>query len=219
MKTIKSFGCSFIYGSDLKDSDLTEKTNPSKLVWPAVIAKNLDLSYRCYAKPGQGNLKIFSDILANSYKNDHSIYIVNWTWIDRFDYITVDSDWSTVMPNNSGSIESFYYRNLHNQITDMINTCSYIISSVEHLVYLNCPFIMTYMDHNLFTAVDPTWHNPRYVDVMQQKLKTMLQNFDDLNFLEWSQKNNYSISKGWHPLEDAHAAAADYWLPAVKKLL
>jgi len=75
------------------------------------------------------------------------------------------------------------------------------------------------MDYNLLTPVDPNWHDPKYLEVLQHKLSKILVNFDDKNFLDWSQKNNFEISSQWHPLEQAHSAAADYWLPAVKKLL
>jgi hypothetical protein len=78
---------------------------------------------------------------------------------------------------------------------------------------------MTYMDYNLLTIIDKNWHDPRYLEVLQQKLQTVLVNFDGENFFDWSRRQGYPISDTWHPLEQAHQAAADYWLPAVKKLL
>lgn len=216
MSNLKSFGCSFIYGSELPGTDPYSIVAPSTLTWPALIASRLNLNYCCYARPGQGNLKIYSDILANSYQNDDSFYMINWTWIDRFDYVNPQEQWKTLRPSESGSVEKFYYRNLHSQIVDMITSASLIVSAAEHLNSLGCSFVMTYMDQNLFTAVDPTWHNPRYVQVLQQKLSGILMNFDGLNFLEWSRLHNYKISSNLHPLESAHDAAADYWLPYVQ---
>jgi hypothetical protein len=75
------------------------------------------------------------------------------------------------------------------------------------------------MDYNLLTPINPNWHDPRYLEVLQQKLKKYLVNFDGVNFLDWSKKNKFTISDSWHPLEEAHQAASEYWLPAVKKLL
>jgi hypothetical protein len=226
MKTIKSFGCSFIYGSDLFDSvqflPLLNKflsTQPSLLTWPALIAKKLELDYECYARPGQGNFKIYCDILANSYCNDQSVYLINWTWIDRFDFVDSNETWQSLRPAEESVLEQFYYRNFHSQLYDMISSASYIVSAIDHLNSLNCQYIMTYMDYNLLTPVDPNWHDPKYLEVLQYKLSKILVNFDDKNFLDWSQKNNFEISSQWHPLEQAHSAAADYWLPAVKKLL
>jgi hypothetical protein len=219
MTTLKSFGCSFIYGSDLKDINLEALSQPSVSVWPAVIAKNLNLNYECYALAGQGNFKIYCDILANSYKNDDSVYLVNWTWIDRFDFVNHLEQWKTLRPSETSQLEKVYYQNFHSQLCDMISNASYIISAAEHLQSLNCPYVMTHMDHNLLMPIDPGWHDPRYLEVLQQKLQGILVDFDGDNFLDWSRKNNYPISDSWHPLEDAHRAAADYWLPTVKSLL
>jgi hypothetical protein len=206
MTTLKSFGCSFM-------------TNDYKTAWPELISKKLNLLHECYASPGAGNFKIYCDILANSYKNDGSVYLINWTWIDRFDFVNHLEQWQTLRPAETSQLEKFYYQNFHSQLCDMISNASYIVSATEHLQSLNCPYVMTYMDHNLLMPIDPDWHDPRYLEVLQQKLQKILVDFDGDNFLDWSRKNNYPISKTLHPLEDAHRAAADYWLPAVKKLL
>jgi hypothetical protein len=216
MKTIKSFGCSFVYGSELFDCTDIDHSN---LTWPALIANKLNLAYECYASPGVGNFKIYCDILANSNANDQSVYLINWTWIDRFDYVDHREYWNTLRPGEDNHEGKFYYKYLHSQLFDMISTASYIVSAAEHLKSLNCPFIMTYMDYNLLTPVDPDWHDPRYLEVLQHKLSKILVNFDSKNFLDWSRQHNYPISAAWHPLEDAHAHAADHWLPAVNKLL
>lgn len=224
MKTIKSFGCSFIYGTDLIDADLKGPNavigfGPSNSTWPALIANQVGFAYKCHALPGQGNFKIFCDIVANSYHDDQSIFLINWTWIDRFDYVDTHERWATLRPSEEGSLQDYYYRNFHSQLKDMITSASYIISAAEHLNSLNCPYIMTFMDYNLLTPLNPKWHNPRYLEVMQQKLQTVLTNFEGKNFLDWSQTRNFRISDDWHPLEDAHQAAADYLLPLVQKLL
>jgi len=222
MTKLKSFGCSFIYGTDLEDSEIEDSEiegAASKKTWPALISKKLNLSYQCYAGPGQGNFKIYTDILANSYTNDTAIYIINWTWIDRFDYVDQQEHWNTLRPADENQEQTFYYRHLHSQLSDMISSASYIVSAAEHLDSLNCQYIMTYMDHNLLTPINPNWHDPRYLEVLQQKLSKLLVNFEGLNFLDWSKKYQYPISKSWHPLEAAHQAAADYWLASVTKLL
>ena len=219
MKAIKSFGCSFIYGSELSDIELESSIDPSQSTWPALIANQLGLNYNCYATPGQGNFKIYCDILANSYRNDQSIHVINWTWIDRFDFVNSVEHWQSLRPAETSSLEKFYYRNFHSQLCDMINSATYIVSAAEHLTSLNCPYIMTFMDYNLLTSINSNWHDPRYLEVLQDKLRTILVDFDGKNFLDWSRDNNFAISDSWHPLEQAHCAAAEYWLPAVKKLL
>ena len=222
MTKLKSFGCSFIYGTDLADSNI-ESTEigfvPSVSTWPALIAQQLKLEYQCFALPGQGNFKIYCDLLAHSYLNDDSVYMINWTWTDRFDYINSQERWNTLRPAQENDLQDFYYRNLHSQLNDMISNASWIVSAAEHLRSLNCNFIMTYMDHNLLTPIDPNWHDPRYLEVLQQKLRKILVNFDGVNFLDWSQQQGYPVSNSCHPLNQAHVAAADYWLPHVQRFV
>jgi len=219
MTTIKSFGCSFIYGSDLTDASLVHPIDPSRSTWPALIAKQLNLDYECYALPGQGNFKIYCDVLANSYLNEQSVFLINWTWIDRYDYVTLDGYWNTLRPADENQEQKFYYRHLHSQLCDMISDASYIVSAAEHLTSLNCPYVMTYMDYNLLTPLNIHWHDPRYLEILQQKLKKILVDFDKKNFLDWSIQQEYEISNTLHPLEAAHQAAAEYWLPTVEQLL
>lgn len=219
MTTLKSFGCSFIFGSELKDQDERYGLKPSKFSWPALIADQLQINYECYALPGQGNFKILCDILENSADQEDSIFVINWTWIDRFDFINYQESWVSILPGDNDEISKFYYKNLHSQMRDLISNACYINSAIEHLESLGIPYIMTYMDHNLLTDIHPQWHNPKYLEVLQSKLNSKLQNFNGLNFLDWSRRENFAISKNWHPLDDAHAAAAKFWLPAVEKLL
>jgi hypothetical protein len=219
MTKLKSFGCSFFYGSELHDVGLWNDQHPSNNTWPALIAKKLNLEHQCHALPGQGNFKIYCDILANSYCNDNSIYVINWTWIDRFDYVDAQEHWQTLRPAQENEIQDFYYRNLHSQLQDVIANATWIVSAAEHLKSLNCNFVMTYMDHNLLAPIDPNWHDPKYLEILQQKLRKILGNFEGMNFLDWSKKKSYPISQGWHPLESAHQAAADYWLHQIQSLV
>jgi hypothetical protein len=214
MTSLKSFGCSFVYGSDL--SDCTNST-PSQLTWPALIAKQLNIDYECWARPGQGNFKIYCDILAHSEPD--SVCLVNWTWIDRVDYVDHHESWQTLRPADENALQKFYYKNMHSQIVDMISNASYIVLAAQHLQEQGIPYIMSCMDHLLFETVDPDWHNPKYMESLQHKLGNILINFDKLNFLDWSRQHNFPVSATWHPLESAHQAAADYWLPQIQSLV
>jgi hypothetical protein len=211
---LKSFGCSFIFGSDLADCtgwQCSQKT------WPALIAKKTGLDYECHARPGQGNFKIYCDILAHSDQN--SVCMINWTWIDRLDYVDHSESWQTLRPADENNLQTFYYRNMHSQIVDMISNASYIAMAAQHLDEQQIPYVMTYMDGLLFETVDPGWHNPKYIEPLQSRLRPVLENFSGANFLDWSKQNNFPISQAWHPLEAAHSAAADYWLPRIQSFV
>jgi hypothetical protein len=199
---LKSFGCSFIFGTDLNDD------GPSQQTWPALIAKKQNYEYQCYALPGIGNLRILETIIEQSLKNDPSLFVINWSWIDRFDFITcVDDSWKTLLPSNSISESEYYYKNLHSQYYDKLTNLMYVHTAINTLTEKNIPFVMTYMDNLLF---ETEWHSNSVIIDLQKKIKPHLKTFSGKNFLEWSIEHGYKISKGNHPLEDAHLAAANY---------
>ena len=212
---IKSFGCSFIYGTDL----LMASYWPSDCTWPALVAKKLSLEYECYAQPGQGNFKIMCDVLNEASLDEDAMYIIGWTYIDRYDFIAQDEKWQTLRPTNNSNVEKFYYKNLHNQWADMVRSLSEINFVVEFLKSRGHKFFMTYMDYSMLDAIDPKWQDPRYLTMMQKMVRTHLNDFEGQNFLDWSREKGYPVSDTLHPLEEAHAAAADYMLPIIESIL
>ena len=53
---IKSFGCSFIFGSELSDDGKHELyAIGSRLTWPAILANHLGYNYNTYSRPGMTN--------------------------------------------------------------------------------------------------------------------------------------------------------------------
>ena len=214
---LKSFGCSFIYGTDLADDGrgmLISK--PSQLTWPSLLAQNLNYDYECYARPGAGNLRVLEKILNQSAVNDPAVFVVGWTWIDRFDYTTeitnharytevVDNEvWQTVMPVDTDARAHNYYRDLHSQYRDKLTNLIYIKTAVDTLKQKNIPFIMTYMDNILF---ETQWQCPPAVKELQNYVIPYMTTFDGRSFLEYSKEKGFPISETLHPLEAAHLAA------------
>lgn len=220
---LKSFGCSFIYGTDLADNN-KEGTHPrpSRLTWPALIAQQLGMFYQCHAMPGTGNLSILDQILRQiECDSVESFYVIGWTYIDRFDF---DSNtqpdrrekWSTLRPGHKGKLEEFYYKNLHSETIDKLRSLSYVDTAINALKQKNIPFFMIYQDELL---LDQRWHCPPSVINLQTKVESYLHNFDGKPFITWSRDCGYKISETAHPLEEAHRAAADLMLPLVKQSL
>ena len=220
---LKSFGCSFIYGSDLSDQitykEFISEPSNSDFTWPALISKKLGLAYECYAWPGTGNFKILCDIVSQASLNDPSIFLINWTWIDRFDFVNSLERWETLRPSEDSSKSEFYYRHFHSQLKDMVTSVYNVNTAIDFLQEREIPFVMSYMDYNMVQPIDPNWHDPKYLSVMQNKIKKHLIDFQGKNFLDWSKTLGFKISKHWHPLEEAHAEAAKYMLPWVEKTL
>jgi hypothetical protein len=147
--------------------------------------------------------------------NSSDLFVIGWTWIDRFDYYPVNpgtpgrSPWRTIMPIDTDKLAQVYYRDLHSEYLDKFTCLSYIKLAVDTLNQKGIKFIMTYMDDLLF---DQRWHKHNTLSVidLQKYVKPFMYTFEDKTFLNWSRANNYPETKAWHPLEEAHRAAANY---------
>lgn len=89
MQRLITFGCSFTYGSGLPDCCGENGSGPdpnitpaSKMGWPAVLAKDLDLELINCSKPGASNLEILYHIL-NFKFNESDTVVVMWTIHNR----------------------------------------------------------------------------------------------------------------------------------------
>jgi hypothetical protein len=228
---LKSFGCSFIFGSELADSSMSpENVRSSDHTWPAHLARYLGRDYKCYAKPGSGNLQILEKLLIQAANtNGHDLFVIGWSWIDRFDYYNSDynvidseydydeivwQDWLTIMPVDTDDVAKTYYRNLHAEYRDKFTCLSYIKLAIDTLNQKGIPFIMTYMDKLLF---DQRWHITPAVLDLQEYVKPYMTTFEGQSFLEWSRVHGYPETEAWHPLEEAHRAASEYVIKLQEK--
>lgn len=211
---LKSFGCSLIFGTDLHDDgrDGTWAT-PSQFSWPALIAKELGYSYECYARPGAGNLQTWEKVINSLTDPSPSLYVIGWTWIDRFDYIRADSTpwpgggarWSTIMPIDTDNLAKIYYRDLHSEHRDKLVSIQCIKSLIDLLKIHGHRFIMTYMDS---LVLDQKWNTSPGLIYLQNEIESYLSNFNGKNFVDYSRDRGHEISATMHPLESAHEDAA-----------
>lgn len=211
---LKSFGCSFVYGTELPDAVRDgSRITASQLTWPAHLARRLGRDHECHARAGSGNLQIMEQVLTQAVCSGiQDLFVIGWTWIDRFDYYDNQDTqrrhpWHTIMPVDRHAVAKTYHRHLHSEYRDKLTNLVYINTAVAELKRRNIPFVMTYMDDLLF---DQTWHvNPAILE-LQARLKPCMTQFDGQNFLDWSRANKYTVSEKWHPLEQAHESAGDY---------
>lgn len=209
---LKSFGCSFIFGTDLADL-ATSDPGGSRLTWPALLAQSVGADYTCHARPGAGNLQILEQVLNQAADPTPAVFVIGWTWIDRFDYHPANPDysdpwgvWNTIMPIDKNDIANMYYRKLHSEYRDKFTNLGYIKLAIDTLKQKQIPFVMTYMDELLF---DQRWNTSAAVTDLQQHVQPHMTKFNNLTFLDWSRHHGYSISDSLHPLEAAHANAAE----------
>jgi len=213
---LKSFGCSFIFGCELPDDGRDGPwATPSQLTWPAHLARHLGYNYECYARPGSGNLQIAEAVLSQLANPEPALYVIGWSWIDRFDYYPAipkkpsRSPWSTIMPIDTDPVAQVYYRNLHSEYRDKLTTLIHMQTVLDALNKHGHNYIMTYMDDLTF---DQRWHTTPAVLKLQTQIQPHMTQFDGLSFLEWSRKQGYPETEMWHPLDEAHRAGADYMI-------
>ena len=211
---LKSFGCSFIFGSELSDDGRNEQyATGSRLTWPAHVARHLGHDYLTYARPGSGNLQIAERVLSQLATNEQALFVIGWTYIDRFDYVNVNNSnkfpgmpWSTLMPVDTDAVAKTYYRDLHSEIRDKLATLMSVRVVIDTLKQKNCPFIMTYMDDLM---LDQRWNTTPAITDLQNYIAPHMTTFEGMNFQQWSKKNGHAITAIGHPLESAHAAAGE----------
>ena len=218
---LKSFGCSFIYGTDLADGGAGQTyATPSKLTWPALLAQRLDMPYDCYARPGMGNFAIMDYVLRQACAGSHGdIYVIGLTFMERVDYLNSTDPrqrWQSFNIGSDNSLAEYYYKNLHSEYQDKLENLIRAKTIIDVLRSRHVPFIITAMDHVMF---DQAYHcNPGIIE-LQEFVQPWITWFDGKNFLQWSQQQGHTISTTAHPLETAHVAAADMMWPVIQGVL
>ena len=194
-----------MWGSELPDADLF----PSQLSWPALLADHLGMPHQCLASPGCGNLQIAEQIL-NHVDQEQAFFVINWTYIDRFDYANPDNNkWSTIRPGAQDSLAEHYYRNLHSQYRDKLVTLMHIKLCVDAILDAGHEFRMTYMDDLL---LETKWHVSPAVLSLQKNIQPHLQQFNQCNMLEYARGHGHAVGHLDHPLESAHKDLFQYAL-------
>jgi hypothetical protein len=225
---IVSFGDSFVFGSELSNNFDGSKS------WIGLCATQLDVEYQTLAVPGCGNEAIARQIYTYFSENptDDCLAVINWTWPQRWDfYISENEAWVTLGPTCVPSkLESIISTSEANRIVDFYRDypgnstlwdrwrALQTIYSVQN--YLNAEGITNIqccIDYSIF---DQQYHVPSYIKLLQSKTKPSIESFEGMGFLKWSQAHGFKITEpGWHPLEDAHNAAAALWLERYRTAL
>lgn len=199
---LKSFGCSFVWGSELSDITLSSKKH-SQLTWPALLAQHFDFEYECYAFPGCGNFYIASQCLDQLASDEPAVYVINWSFIDRFDFVELSRDrWETLRPGlGNHECAEFYYRNLHSELKDKIQTMQLAKLVALELEAGGHPYIMTCMDELMF---DQRWHTTAAMLAQQKFLQPRVQAWPAANWCKWAGSQGHKITAAGHLLDSGH---------------
>lgn len=206
---LRAFGCSFTDGTDLADSENS---------WPILVARRIGALYINHAEAGIGNLRIAESVLRHARPGD--MCVINWTWIDRFDFVDrISEEWKSVLPADETNYSKNYYRYFYSQYRDMLSNLLNAIAVIDFLEQHDIPFMMTTIDDLWFGDILESWHDPTAVKWLQARLDPHVYNFKGKNFLDWAHDNGYPVSSTLHPLEQAHTAAADLMQPIIESIL
>jgi len=215
-KRVIAIGDSFTRGDELTGCPGEIPNKPfqhSQSTWPALIAESLNCDYECYAIGGSGNHWI-SWQAAATLKQD-ALFIINWSWFERFDYVDVDTetdDWAVTHPRHEGKLDHYFYRNLDSDIWNLHRNLQQMHSTISLLKQNNIDFIMTCLDTHYSLTYNVsgygTWVNA--ISSLQKQVLPHIVDFEDMSFLEWSKHKGFELGPNGHPLEKAHIEAAKY---------
>jgi hypothetical protein len=205
---LKSFGCSFIWGSELPDIQLPK--NFSNLTWPARLGHELNMLYECHDWQARRNFFIDNQVLDQLATDEPALYVINWTWVDRFDFVNQDyaiNRWETLMPGKKMHKQSdFYYRNLHSELRDKLHSLQLIKLVALELLASEQPFIMTYMDNLIF---DQRWNTTPAMLKQQEFVKPLmlhweLKDHNPMHWCGWAAQQGHPVTASNHLLESGH---------------
>ncbi len=199
---LASFGCSFVWGTDLPDCSPTQ---PSALSWPALLAQDLGHEYRCFAQGGRGNLFIAHQILCEAHVAD--LVVINWTYLDRYDIRESNGQWSTCLPSDPD--HSRYFERYQNDYQDKLLALFEIKNCIDYLRARDKAFVMTAQDLLLF---DFKYHTSAATYRLQKEIRPYFLDFGGINHLDWAVQQGHSITTQGHLLGSGHRAVADYVL-------
>lgn len=220
-----AFGDSFVFGSELNDCNQLNPLSPSSKTWPAIVAEKFGIEYVCLARPGCSNYEIMRWLCVyNDLLRDDDLIVVSWTWMHRFSYYdedkknnswmvmheSTDRHWQTISPYQDldADTKDLYFKFLHSdtwcksQLLQQINLAASLLTKNK--------IIMTCIEDLVW---DEEWHCSEHIRFLQGKANQIITDFQGKNFLAWSKDNGFDIGTNGHPLEQAHAAAAELLFP------
>lgn len=178
------------------------------------------MPYECHARPGAGNFEILNRLIDQLQSDDPAMFVINWSYIDRFSYIRKikqpsrysyynPQGWDSLLPVDTDTKTETYYKEIHTQMRDRLETLICIKFAIDNLKIANRRFIMTYIDPLI---LEENFQESQSIKWLQSQIRPYLEDFEGMNFLDWSRSKGFPISSSQHPLEPAHEAAADHIL-------
>lgn len=177
----------------------------SQSTWPALVSKDLNIPYECYAISGASNQTILRQLLTHlDNLTADDLVVIGWTFIDRWDFYYND-EWVTIRPDTEHEVSKIYFKYVQSELWDKWETLKSISLVQTLLKERGINFLMTCQD----TLInDANYNIDTYIDTLRNIVRNDIVWFDNCGFNEWAK--GYPRGKNGHPLEEAHQAAFEY---------
>ena len=146
---IIAFGCSNTYGHGLEDCWDQKLTapgpEPSKIAWPALLAKKFNCDVVNKSKPGASNKFIWQRILDFNFQTD-DVCVVLWSYLDRWCVFSNVRAYSLSIGNEDDRKGKAYYKNVYEEKDHWIMSTSFMYTASLHLKENNITTAMCYHD-------------------------------------------------------------------------
>jgi hypothetical protein len=210
MKII-ALGASVMAGAELKDH---------KSVWPGLYAKLQGFEFKNLSYSGCSTQYVLRTLLSSLQEEvDSCFYVIHWPHSIRFEYVNKEDDsWIQLGPTmeNDNLVKKVYYGDINSYLGDKWSTLLIIYAAQQAISNTHHRFAMTLEDGFVY---ETEFHNPDYISFLQDQTKKSILWFEEKSWSNWTRDNQYPIGPDNHPLEPAHQAALDLFLPSYKKIL
>jgi len=183
---------SFISGDSFEDDNLVWSPSAGQL-----ISEHNNLGWDTYAKGGQGNFYIFNSIIANIKRKDYKLALINWSSINRKDYITNFSNWQV-----EGYVTALKIDNTHYVPADQVlfESLNYIVSAQLIFESLHIPYCMWWGINNVGQT-----KNKKCLELIDLiKSKNTFFKFDSSSYEYAKDIKHLSDYDNAHPDQEAH---------------
>jgi hypothetical protein len=183
MSSLHAFGDSFTYGYELSDCDTNGQPGYSSLTYSALLAKHLNLEYKCHAVGHSANNGILRQIkLANVKEEDTCL--VMWSFSVRFAFMFAgERGWRTIAKDE----DCWWWDNVDQEPGQCLDrSLDSILAAQTILESIGCNY--TFLCNNI-ELQDEIQYNNKWLD----KRKWL--------FLP---KDHEMINSKGHPFDDVH---------------
>lgn len=220
------FGCSLIFGDELKDFEHLNKYRTSNLVWPALVAKHFNVPivnrslsaasndfifrelhrYMSYPKQPTYDWNIPAPIDFRAVHSPKDLVIVQWSGIDRIEQYNEKN-------NTEISINKYeQFHGTHNLMKNIITSDDQVKEKFLQHLNLTSLLLRHTMHIQCFGLTEPKYNNDD--SPIRDTLPNIFVKND--NFLRFAKKHKFRCGPGSHPLEEAHESYSKYVITYIR---